>query len=89
MFGSRTIKTLTALLVSMTLGALALMVLETAPAEPAAQHLAAVTGGPPAGQAGRAVGETRRAYPGHQVAQHRRARLSRRARATCRSAATS
>ncbi len=42
MFGSRTIKTLTALLISMTLGALALMVLETAPARPTPQHLAAV-----------------------------------------------
>jgi len=56
MFGSRTIKTLTALLVSMTLGALALMMLETAPVEPSAQHLAAVAA--PAGQAGRIVWDT-------------------------------
>ncbi len=54
--GARTIKTLTALLVSMTLGAFALMVLETAPVQPEAQHLAAV--GPPAGGAGQIIRQT-------------------------------
>lgn len=42
MLGSRTIRILTALLVSMTLGALALMVLETAPPTPRAEQLAAI-----------------------------------------------
>lgn len=56
MFGSRTVKTLTALLVSMTLGAAALILLETAPVEPTAQHLAAVSA--PAGNCGRVVCDT-------------------------------
>jgi len=43
--GSRTIKTLTALVVSLTIGAFALMMLETAPVEAPAQHLAAVEAG--------------------------------------------
>lgn len=43
MLGSRTIKTLTALLVSMTVGALVLMVLETSPGHPPAEQLAAVS----------------------------------------------
>lgn len=42
MVGSRTVKALTALLISMTVGALALMVLETAPATPRAQQLVAL-----------------------------------------------
>jgi hypothetical protein len=41
MFGSRTIRTLTSLLAAMTIGALALMVLQTAPIKPAVQGLAA------------------------------------------------
>ena len=43
MLGSRTVKTLTALLGSMTLGAFVLMVLETAPTNPEPEQLAAVT----------------------------------------------
>ena len=50
MGGSRTVKTLTVLLVAMTLGALALMMLETEPVRPAAQPLA-VLSPPPAGPA--------------------------------------
>jgi hypothetical protein len=42
MAGSRTIKTLTALLVAMTVGTISLMMLETAPIRPAAAHLAAM-----------------------------------------------
>lgn len=50
MAGSRTVKTLTALLVAMTLGSLALMILETEPLRPTAQPLA-VLSPPPAGAA--------------------------------------
>ena len=53
MLGSRPIKTLTALLISMTIGAFALMVLETAPVRPTAQHLAAVSS--PAGHPGKII----------------------------------
>lgn len=42
MLRSRTIKTLTALLVTMTMGSLALVVMETAPIRPEITHLAAV-----------------------------------------------
>jgi len=56
MFGSRTIRTLTALLISMTLGAMALMVLETAPVRPHAEQLAAV--GPPPGVIERLIHDT-------------------------------
>ena len=50
MSGSRTVKTLTALFVSMTFGALALMVMETPPISVTAQPLA-VLSPPPAGAA--------------------------------------
>jgi len=50
MGGSRTVKTLTALFVSMTLGALALMMMETPPISVTAQPLA-VLSPPPAGAA--------------------------------------
>ncbi len=50
MSGSRTVKTLTALFVSMTFGALALMMMETPPISPTAQPLA-VLSPPPAGAA--------------------------------------
>ena len=50
MGGSRTVKTLTALLSAMTFGALVLMVLETEPIRPTAQPLA-VLSPPPAGTA--------------------------------------
>jgi len=50
MGGSRTVKTLTTLLVAMTLGALVLMFLETEPIRPTAQPLA-VLSPPPAGAA--------------------------------------
>ena len=56
MLGSRTIKILTALLVSMTVGAFALMVLETAPVSPKAHHLAAVAA--PLANPGSAIYET-------------------------------
>jgi len=56
MLGSRTIKTLTALLLSMTVGAFALMLLETAPVRPSAQQLAAVS--LPENQAGQLVRQT-------------------------------
>jgi len=57
MGGSRTVKTLTALLVAMTLGALALMVLETEPVRPTAEPLT-VFRPPPAGAA-RVIHDTR------------------------------
>lgn len=46
MAGSRTVRTLTALLVAMTLGAFVLMLLETAPLRPSASYLAAVAPSP-------------------------------------------
>jgi len=57
MGGSRTVKTLTALLVAMTLGALALMVLETDPIRPTAPPLAVLTPSPSG--AARIIQETR------------------------------
>ena len=56
MAASRTVKTLSALFVAMTFGALVLMILETEPIRPTAQPLA-VLGPPPAGAA-QAVYET-------------------------------
>ena len=56
MLRSRTIKTLTALLISMTVGAFALMILETAPVRPPSQSLAAI--GPLQGQLPRLINQT-------------------------------
>lgn len=57
MGGSRTVKTLALLLVAMTFGVLALIVLETDPVRPTVQPLAVLS--PPPGQTGKVIYETR------------------------------
>jgi len=59
MGGSRTVRTLTALLVAMTLGVMVLMILETEPVRPTAQPLAVLN--PPPDGPGQVVYETRAA----------------------------
>lgn len=56
MLGSRTIKTLVALLASMTIGAFALLFLDTGPSREVSQRLAAIAA--PAGHAGRVLEDT-------------------------------